>query len=411
MRKIVQSSFFRYSALILVAVIATIFLFPGSFRGLFSGDGFLPHATCYLRNPGVIRLHVISDLLIGAAYVSISVTLGYLVWKASENIPFHWMFLAFGIFIISCGFTHFMEVWTVWQPVYWLAGYVKLISAVASVVTAIALFPLVPKVFRLIDAVKVSEQRAKDLAEAHAALARKNEELSEQKSELQAANDDLNAFSYSVAHDFRAPLRSMQGFAEMLKADVGHKLSNEENERLNKITTGATKLQTMLTELLEYSRLSRADMQLHPVNLQDAIQQGLDLIRVETDARKAKISIQSTDARVVGNQTALTHIVANLVSNAIKFVPRDSAPEVAIRVERRGARHRLSITDNGIGIAQEHQDRIFKIFERLHPDSRFAGSGIGLAIVYRATQKMGGELGLESSPGRGSTFWVELAAV
>src|SRR5882724_11896251 len=115
----------------------------------------------------MIWLHVTSDLFIGLAYVSISSTLAYMVYRASRNIPFHWMFLAFGLFIVSCGFTHFMEVWTVWRPVYWLAGYVKVITAVASVVTAIALFPLVPKIFQLINAVKVSEDRRVKLVAAN----------------------------------------------------------------------------------------------------------------------------------------------------------------------------------------------------------------------------------------------------
>src|SRR5215472_19020672 len=110
----------------------------------------MPHATCYLRNPRIIALHVTSDLLIGFAYVAISSTLAWLVYKSSRDIPFHWMFLAFGAFIVTCGFTHFMEVCTVWKAVYWLAGWVKVICAAASVATAIALYRLVPQIFALV---------------------------------------------------------------------------------------------------------------------------------------------------------------------------------------------------------------------------------------------------------------------
>lgn len=117
--------FIRWGLIIASAVLLCGVLFPDFVRGLLRADQFMPHATCYLRNPSIIFLHVTSDLLIGLSYVSISTTLAFLVHKASKDIPFHWMFLAFGLFIITCGFTHFMEVWTVWQAVYWLAGYVK----------------------------------------------------------------------------------------------------------------------------------------------------------------------------------------------------------------------------------------------------------------------------------------------
>src|ERR1043166_5659531 len=129
MNKAMASPLVRYGGLILFCCLVTALTFPGGITNLFSASGFMPHATCYLRNPAIIFLHVSTDLTIGLSYVCISCTLGYLVWKASKQIPFHWMVLAFGIFIISCGMTHFMEVWTVWKPVYWLAGYVKLITA------------------------------------------------------------------------------------------------------------------------------------------------------------------------------------------------------------------------------------------------------------------------------------------
>src|SRR5262245_22912041 len=99
---------------------------------LFSAQGFLPHGHCYLWKPGLVWLHVVSDALIGLAYVAISVTLAYLVYRARSDIPFHWVFLAFGAFIIACGAPHFMEVWTLWTPRYWLAGGVKLLTATVS---------------------------------------------------------------------------------------------------------------------------------------------------------------------------------------------------------------------------------------------------------------------------------------
>jgi len=125
-----------------------------------SGGGFLPHAVCYLWDAGLLSLHAISDALIGLSYVAISATLALLVYRARREIPFHTMVLAFGAFIVACGATHFMEIWTLWQPRYWLAGGVKVVTATASVVTALLLPPLVPRALALVRAAKLSEQQA-----------------------------------------------------------------------------------------------------------------------------------------------------------------------------------------------------------------------------------------------------------
>src|SRR5882672_2577480 len=170
MKTLFKKPFFLRGVVILALMTGGLLLFPGFARGIFSADGFMPHSMCYMNNPRMVWLHVVSDMSIGLAYVSISTTLAYLVYRASRNIPFHWMFLAFGLFIVSCGFTHFMEVVTVWHPVYWLAGYVKVVTAVASVTTAAALFPLVPKIFRTIESVKVSEERRSKVTEANREL-------------------------------------------------------------------------------------------------------------------------------------------------------------------------------------------------------------------------------------------------
>jgi two-component system, cell cycle sensor histidine kinase and response regulator CckA len=141
-------------------------------RWLFSTGDFMPHGHCYMWNPGLVRLHAISDLFIGGSYVAISATLTYLVRRSRRDIPFSWMFLAFGIFIVACGCTHLVEIWTLWTPVYWFAGFVKLITATASVATAIALPPLIPQTLKLIRAAKVSEHRHQQLQTAYADLER-----------------------------------------------------------------------------------------------------------------------------------------------------------------------------------------------------------------------------------------------
>ena len=129
------------------------------FANSFGEQSFMPHGMCYLWVPQLYLMHVSSDLLIGLSYVAISSTLIYLIYRARKDMPFSWIFVAFGVFIIACAGTHFMEVWTIWNATYWLAGYVKLLTAAASVATAVVLPFLVPKVLSLIKAVRLSEER------------------------------------------------------------------------------------------------------------------------------------------------------------------------------------------------------------------------------------------------------------
>jgi PAS domain S-box-containing protein len=160
------------------------------FRWLFD-TRFMAHVFCYRQDPGLVGLHLVSDLSIGAAYVAISLTLVYLVRKAKHEIPFSWMFLAFGTFIIACGGTHLMEVWTLWTPVYWFSGMVKALTAVASLTTAFALPPLVPRSVRMMKAARVSEQRRMLIEETNAALKREVEERKRVEEEVRRLNTDL----------------------------------------------------------------------------------------------------------------------------------------------------------------------------------------------------------------------------
>ena len=369
------------------AVAATLLLFPGTVTSLLRADQFMPHATCYLRNPGVIFLHVSSDLAIGFAYVSISTTLGYLVYKARAKIPFHWMFLAFGLFIITCGFTHFMEVWTVWRAVYWLAGYVKVICALASVVTAIALFPLVPKVFALIEAVKMSEDR---------------------KVKLERANEELEAFAYSVSHDLRAPLRAVQGMARALQEDYGQKLEPGAHEYTDRIMDASKRMDALIRDMLEYSRITRTEFEVRPVRVESALAAAQSSIAEDLKERQAEIRIEGSFPGVLAEPTLLTQVFLNLLSNAIKFVAPGTQPQVQIYARDAGRKVRVCVQDNGIGIATQYQEKIFRMFERLHSVSEYPGTGIGLAIAQKAMVRMNGSLGVESEAGQGSLFWIEL---
>lgn len=173
-----QTAQIRYFLLGLAALAATAVAWPWLGRGL-ARLQFMPHVFCYLGNPTLITTHLVSDLLIGTSYVVISCTLIYLVRASQGGIPFHWMFLAFGTFIIACGGTHFMEAITLWYPIYWTSAYVKVVTAVASVATAIALPLALPRILKNVDALRLSETRELQLINANEELSSANEKLKE----------------------------------------------------------------------------------------------------------------------------------------------------------------------------------------------------------------------------------------
>jgi signal transduction histidine kinase len=224
---------------------------------------------------------------------------------------------------------------------------------------------------------------------------------------LEEANRELEAFSYSISHDLRAPLRSMQGFAGLLLEECGPALGTECSDFANRILKSATYMQTLMDDLLRYSRLGRAEIAMGPVPLERAVDEAIGQLTTDVADKKADITVARPLPDVAGNRPIVVQVVANLAANALKFVD-GKRPEVRIHAEARGGRVRLWVEDNGIGIAPEHQERIFRVFERLHGVEAYPGTGVGLAIAKRGMERMGGEIGVESEIGKGSRFWIEL---
>lgn len=348
----------------------------------------MPHEFCYLRDPKLVWLHVTSDALIGGAYVSISLTLAYLVYKASKGIPFNWVFLAFGLFIVSCGFTHFMEIWVIWDSVYWLSGYVKVVTAAASVATAVALFPLVPKVFALVASAQASEQR---------------------RSQIEQLNQELERFNYSVAHDLRAPLRGISGFGQALQEDFAHELSPQARDYVARMQSSAERMDGLISDLLRYATIGRQELQLKQVALDEVLRTVLALLHSEIDERNAEIVTRDPLPAVRGDTTLLQVVFQNLLANSLKFVAAGVRPRIEISSTEENGAVTVTFTDNGLGIPAEARERVFRIFERFHPEH--PGTGIGLPIVHRAIERLGGTIGVEPRPGGyGSRFWIRLPA-
>jgi signal transduction histidine kinase/CheY-like chemotaxis protein len=248
------------------------------------------------------------------------------------------------------------------------------------------------------------------LARAKEELARTNAKLErlvrERTAELQDTVGELEHFSYSITHDMRAPLRAMQGFSGLLLNDLCRECPRPENQDwLRRITTSAARMDRLITDALQFSKAGKREMQIGPTET-SALLQGIIQSYPSLQPPSALIRLEGTIPPVLGNEAGLTQCFSNLLGNAVKFVPPGKVPQVRVFAETREPFVRLWFEDNGIGIPKRAQGKLFQMFQRA--TTEFEGTGVGLALVKKVAERMGGKVGVESEPGKGSRFWLDL---
>jgi signal transduction histidine kinase len=257
---------------------------------------------------------------------------------------------------------------------------------------------------------KQSEQALKDSqAKLQEHAQHLEQRVAERTASLREAVSQMEEFSYSVSHDLRAPLRAMQGFARALMEDYGGSLDEQGRQYLHRIINSSSRMERLIQDILTYSRLSRREIYMQPVLLERLV---IDIIQQYPEMQPPNAIIHWEPLlNVVGHEPSLSQAISNLLSNAVKFIPDNTTPNVKLWTERRNGLVRLWVEDNGIGVRPADQSRLFGMFERIHREKRYAGTGIGLAIVRRAMDRMGGAAGMESEGIHGSKFWIELPGV
>ena len=531
-------------------------------------SGFLPHGYCYLWTPGLVELHVISDALIALSYFTIPVTLVYFIRKR-RDIPFGWIFLCFGAFIVACGTTHLMEIWTIWFPAYWLSGAVKAFTACMSVATAILLIRVTPQVLalpgtrwlvdlnhklkaeidhraraeselrlfteglevrvvkrtaelvasneslteseeryrtlvehapeaivvldmqelRFVDVNKNAEQLFKmtreellrvgltdvspsfqpdgrssaEVAAAELARAldngtprfewihrdstgkgipceislvrlpsssrvlvrgsitnisdRKNAELeirklntdlerrvAERTSQLETANQDLESFTYSVSHDLRAPLRHIDGFSRILMQGYGAQLPPDALHHLERVREATSHMGHLVDDLLNLARVGRGTLSLRLTDLNELVSEVIASLEEEAIGRTVDWRIERLSP-VECDPGLMKQAFFNLLSNALKFTRNQERAVIEAGEVRLNDQPVIFVRDNGVGFDEQYADKLFQVFQRLHREDEFEGSGVGLAIVHRILQRHGGSIRAESAPGEGAAFF------
>lgn len=345
------------------ASLLAVVLIPETVRGILSGN-FLPHSYCYLYDKRLIGLHVASDTAIWLAYVTISVTLAYTVYRTRREVPFSWMFLAFGTFIIACGFTHLMEVVVLWKPVYWLSGDVKLLTAVASVITAIALPPLVPRIHELVAASKTAREYNVTLKMLSARL-------------LQVQDEERRRVAREV-HDSAGQMVT----ALCINVDrLDNDLSDKEREQL--LTDTKSIVKSLNTELRTISHLLHPPL-LDEVGLSSALQWYVDGFR-QRSGIEAELKIDPNWHRLPSEmEIAIFRVVQECLTNVHRHSGASSAT-VSLFVINFGVR--LEVLDNGKGISSVHPGSI----------GFPAVVGVGISGMRERVSLLGGRFAIESN--------------
>jgi len=256
------------------------------------------------------------------------------------------------------------------------------------------------------------KQVEEDLQSAKEQLAHHAQHLerrvAERTAKLQQTIRSLEGVLYHLAHDLRAPLRTMAGFGQMLAETGESRLDETGKDCVERIVGGAERMDILIKGLLEYGRLGHLRLSFSRVDLNPVVENMLRQLGREIKVRKATVQVVGPLPAVRADPAVLSQVLIQLLRNALTFVAPDVAPRVRIRAEQREETVRLWVEDNGIGIGKEHWERIFRVFERLHRTDEYTGTGIGLAIVFKGMERMGGLAGVESQPGEGSRFWLEL---
>ena len=236
-----------------------------------------------------------------------------------------------------------------------------------------------------------------------------NQELAKRSAALEASNRELEAFAYSTSHDLRAPLRHMAGFAELLRKNGEASLNEKSRHYLTMILEAANRMGTLIDDLLAFSRLSRAKTHFEIVSLEDVVQEAMTEVRQDVNERRIVWKIDSLP-EWYGDRSMLRLVMVNLISNAVKFTRTrlETVIEIGCK-EHQDDRIVLFVRDNGVGFDMKYADKLFGVFQRLHPQESFEGTGIGLATVQRIVHRHGGQVWAESKIEGGATFYFSLS--
>lgn len=360
-------------------------------------------------------LYILSDLAIFAAYTAIPLLLAYFILQRRDApLPkILWLFVAF---ILACGVTHLLDAIIFWHPIYRLSAVMRFMTALVSWATVWSLGSAIPAALSLRTpqeleaevAARTAELRETEqkLREAHDLL---EQRVAARTAELQTSNEDLQQFAYIVSHDLKEPLRMVSSFTELLEEEYTDRLDEDGKQYVCFAREGALRMQRQLDAVLHYSRVQSHGGAFAPTPLSAVLSAVLDEQQLRLAESGASVTARPDPLPIVrGDVDQLHQLLANLISNAVKFARPGVPPEITVSAERIEAGWQVSVRDNGRGFAPAHAERIFQIFQRLDPLDGPPGTGLGLAICKRIISRHGGTISADAVLGEGSVFTFTL---
>ena len=252
------------------------------------------------------------------------------------------------------------------------------------------------------------EERTRELSEREARIMELNADLARRASQAEAANRELEAFSYSVSHDLRAPLHAVSGYASALAEEFAHRLDDEGRRYLERVRAGAARMDELIDDMLSLSRISRADLAARPLDVSALARVLLEELREREPARACRLDVQP-GMQALADAALLRIALTNLLGNAWKFSSKRESTVIEVgRLPSEGLMAVFFVRDQGAGFDPAHADKLFGAFRRLHSEKEFPGTGIGLATVRRVIERHGGNVWAEGTPGAGATFFFSL---
>lgn len=236
-------------------------------------------------------------------------------------------------------------------------------------------------------------------------LVRKNLKIESLNKELTAVNENMRMFTYSVSHDLNEPVRTIKSFLDLLHIKYGEILDQKGKTYLDFAIEGSNRQSRMMTDLLKYHQSS--NFEIESVDLNEVFLEVKSILQKVIKDKNAQVGSERLPV-LMGSSTAFIQIFQNLISNAIKFIPMDRTPLISIHVEEGDAHYTFRVKDNGIGIAEDQKGKVFDLFKRLNTQKKYEGTGMGLSMVKKSVERMGGEVWLESEEGKGSTFYFTI---
>ena len=380
---------------------------------VFDTSGFMPRWQCGIWSLKLGLLHIVSDLAIFGAYTAIPLVIAYFVLRR-KDVPFPRIFWLFVTFIFACGTTHLIEAIIFWVPVYRLAGAVKLVTALASWSTVVALALITPQALRLPGLARLNDELLREIEERRKTEEERDDLLTREqaaRSEAERANRIKDEFLSVVSHELRTPLTAILGYVQLLRA--GYVQPEKVPASLDAIRRNCQTQVQIIEDLLDISRIIAGNVRLdlRSVSLTEVVEAAVNTIRPLAEAKSLRLQteLDPQAGPVLGDFDRLQQVLINLLSNAVKFTPEKGS--ILVSLERVSAHLEISVKDTGRGIDPELLPYVFDRFWQAEGTSggRYTGLGIGLAIVKQIVELHGGSVRAKSpGPLRGATLTIAL---